>query len=60
MTDAVPDMEAHSPEALMKDMLTWWSLVRSSVFPDSVLVLKSRSIPPVSCTHRRRQQEACA
>jgi hypothetical protein len=47
-TSAVPDTDAHSPEALMKEMLTCWSEASSSVFCDCVLVKKRRSMPFVS------------
>jgi hypothetical protein len=43
--EAWPEMEAHSPELLMKPMLTDESSLRSSVLPDSVLVWKRRSKP---------------
>ena len=47
--DALPAIEAHSPETLRNEMLTLGSFDRSSVLPDSVFVWKSRSIPPASC-----------
>lgn len=43
-----PEIEAHSPVALRKEMLMEGSSLRSSVLPDSVLVWKSRSMPPPS------------
>lgn len=43
--EALPEMDAHSPELLMKPMLTEESSLRSSVLPDSVLVWKRRSNP---------------
>jgi hypothetical protein len=46
---AFPEMDAHSPELLMKPMLTDESSLRSSVLPDSVLVWKRRSKPFPSC-----------
>src|SRR5689334_1770364 len=45
---ALPLTEAQSPELVRKLMLMCESLARLSVLPDSVLVWKSRSIPPVS------------
>jgi hypothetical protein len=47
--EAFPEMDAHSPELLMKPMLTDESSLRSSVLPDSVLVWKRRSKPFPSC-----------
>ena len=47
-TLASPLREAHSPVELRKAMLIWGSDWRSSVFPDSVLVWKRRSMPPFS------------
>ena len=45
----MPDAEAHSPLLLRKEMLTCGSVEkRSSILPDSVLVWKIRSMPPVS------------
>jgi hypothetical protein len=46
---ALPEMDAHSPELVMKPMLTEESSLRSSVLPDSVLVWKRRSKPFPSC-----------
>jgi hypothetical protein len=43
-----PEMDAHSPVALRKEMLIEGSSFRSSVLPDSVLVWKRRSMPPPS------------
>jgi hypothetical protein len=43
--EALPEMDAHSPELLMKPMLTEESSFRSSVLPDSVLVWKRMSSP---------------
>jgi hypothetical protein len=43
--EAWPEMEAHSPEPLMKPTLTDLCSLRSSVLPDSVLVWKRRSKP---------------
>lgn len=42
---ARPDMEAHSPDGFVKEMLTLASLAMSSVLPDSVLVWNRRSMP---------------
>jgi hypothetical protein len=48
MMEEMPLMEAHSPEELRKEMLIWGSDSMSLVFPDSVLVWKMRSMPPLS------------
>ena len=48
MMEDVPEMEAHSPVGLRKEMLMWGSEDRSEVLPDSVLVWKRRSMPPDS------------
>ena len=46
---AVPLTEAQSPVVLLRnEMLMCSSDLRSSVLPDSVLVWKSRSMPPDS------------
>lgn len=47
--EALPEMDAHSPEFVTKPMLTDESSLRSSVLPDSVFVWKSRSKPFASC-----------
>ena len=49
----IPETEAHSPEPLRNAMLICGSESISSVFPDSVLVWKIRSMPPFSCSFVR-------
>ena len=49
MMEALPLRDAHSPELLRKEMLMCGSDWMSSVLPDSVLVWKIRSMPPLSC-----------
>lgn len=50
-----PEMEAHSPVEFRKAMLMEGSDVRSEVLPDSVLVWKSRSMPPDSLSENSCQ-----
>jgi hypothetical protein len=45
---AFPAMDAHCPELSRKEMLQCGSTFSSSVLWDSVLVKKSRSVPPAS------------
>ena len=56
---AVPEMEAHSPDELRKEMFVCGSESMSLVLPDSVLVWKIRSIPPVSYWSVRCVEEFC-
>lgn len=48
--DATPEMDAHSPEPLRKEMLMLGSESMLSVLPLSVFVWKIKSMPPFSCS----------